>query len=273
MPVRPSKQTPHQCDCFRRRATTAPRRGGSPIAAVANIADLLAGLRFAQDQQAVWRCRWCRHEGAPSGGRHVVALGRHAEAGIVVGGLAALAMRRGMAVTVDATVPDPWRSEASVAVAAEGWMTGQRPSRSLVPKHRLALPVACTPTTSRCAHDRRESRMQPSTSTATAQPLTSKSSTWASRPEPSPDGTSAPSLLFLGGKGRPRQAVASSEVTCPWRHQEENPPPADHFLCAWAGCPAPPVGLGACGARPCDGMAPRGATRPPLPGPGGSGDR
>ena len=46
-----------------------------------------------------------------------------------------------MAVTVDATVPDPWRAEASVAVAAEGWMTGQRPSRSLVPKHRL--PVAC----------------------------------------------------------------------------------------------------------------------------------
>ncbi len=50
-----------------------------------------------------------------------------------------------MAVTVDATVPDPWRSDASVAVAAEGWMTGQRPSRSLVAKHRLALPVAYTP--------------------------------------------------------------------------------------------------------------------------------
>jgi hypothetical protein len=56
-------------------------------------------------------------------------------------GLAALAMGQAIAVTVDATVPDPWRSDPSVAVAAEGWMTGQRPSRSLVPKQRLALPL------------------------------------------------------------------------------------------------------------------------------------
>ena len=111
-------------DRFRRRATTAPRRGGSPIAAVANIEDPLSGLRFAQDQQAVTllALSLLPARGPLSGGGHVVALGRHAEAGIVVGGLAALAMRRGMAVTVDATVPDPWRSEGSVAVAAEGWM-------------------------------------------------------------------------------------------------------------------------------------------------------
>ena len=38
------------------------------------------------------------------------------------------------------------------------------------------------------------------------------------------------------------------------------------------GCPASPVGLGSY-ARPCRGTAPRGATRPPLPRPRGSGDR
>jgi hypothetical protein len=59
----------------------------------------------------------------------------------VEGGPAALAMGQAIAVTVDATAPDPWRSDASVAVATEGVMTGQRPSRSLVAKHRLALPL------------------------------------------------------------------------------------------------------------------------------------
>ena len=166
--------------------------------------------------------------------------GRHAEAGIVVGGLASLAMRRGMAVTVDATVPDPWRSEASVAVAAEGWMTGQRPSRSLVPKHRLALPVACTPTTSRCVHDRRESRMQPSTSTATAQPRARPGRAGRSRRLMEPLHRASCSWAGRGGQGRRSRAPKS-----PARGgtKRRNPPPADHFFCAWAGCPAPPVGL------------------------------
>ena len=108
-------------------------------------------------------------------------------------------------------------------------MTGQRPSGSLVPKHRLALPVPYAHDTTTRSY-RRERRMQPSTSTATAQPPTSKSSTRASRPEPSPDGTSAPSVLFPGGNGRPRQAVASSGVTCPQRHPEEEPSPDGPFL-------------------------------------------
>ena len=36
---------------LRRRATAAARREASPIAAVANIADVFAGLRFAQDRK------------------------------------------------------------------------------------------------------------------------------------------------------------------------------------------------------------------------------
>src|SRR5207248_5333475 len=48
-------------------------------------------------------------------GRRAVALGRQAEAG-VEGGLAGLAMGQAIAVTVGASVPDPWRSDVSVAV-------------------------------------------------------------------------------------------------------------------------------------------------------------
>src|SRR5437763_11471002 len=53
--------------------------------------------------------------------------------------------------------------------------------------------------------------------------------------------------------------------------REEILPPTDLF-CACAGCPARPVDFGSY-ARPCRGTAPCGATRPPLPRPGGSLDR
>jgi hypothetical protein len=82
--------------------------------------------------------------------------GRHADAGIVVADLGAIAMRQAIAVTVDPTVPDPGRSDASVALAAEGWMTARRPSRSLIPKHRLGCLYDHDTTT---RHHRRERRM------------------------------------------------------------------------------------------------------------------
>jgi hypothetical protein len=52
-----SSRPPRPDRSFRRRATIAPRREGNPSAAVAKVADLLADLRFVQNQQAGRRCR------------------------------------------------------------------------------------------------------------------------------------------------------------------------------------------------------------------------
>ena len=65
---------------------------------------------------------------------------------------------------------------------------------------------------------------------------------------------------------------ATSESPARRETTGRNPSPPAGFSCASAGCPAPPVGLGS-DDRPGHGTAPRGATRPPLPRPRGSGNR
>ena len=106
-------------------------------------------------------------------------------------------------------------------------MSARRPSRSLVARHRLALHVRTTPGR---VHHRRERRMH-------RRPRRPPGSLQPRRARPGRAGQRCRLIehprrasCSPGGNRRPRQAVASSGLTCPQRRQEQKPSPDGPFL-------------------------------------------
>ena len=138
------------------------------------------------------------------------------------------------------------------------------------PEHRLALPVRPRHHDAFIIDESAECTVDLA---ATGEPPTSTSSTRVSTPEPSADRTSALSVLSprrqreakAGGRELPAHLPAAAP-------RGENLALTDHFFCARPGVQHVRQTSGS-DARPCERTAPRGATNPPLPRPGGAGDR
>ncbi len=127
-----------------------------------------------------------------------------------MGGLAARAMGQAIAVTVDATVPDPWKSDASVAVATEGWITRPEAVPQFGPKHRLAVHARPRHHDAFILDERRIDR-RPRRPSISFRPRRAR----PGRADRSCRLIEAPrrAACSPGGNGRPRPALASSGLT------------------------------------------------------------